>query len=377
MFSQFSDLRSFASKISSELSLDNLQKEQDEDQEPPPPPASQPPKQTSPTSSNSTIPTTQSIIPSFHELNEAQHLLHEKDSQIQFLTNNFRELQEELIQLKDSNAKKEKDEKREKEKSEREKKSLLQDYYLLQSKHHDLELELKEMQQLYQSKYQQEQQQEQRKEDASSIPCESCVSYQSQIETIENDYQLQIENLNKKNTKLHKQNKKFEKELQEAQAQIQALTQAAAAIALLPKVDQTVESSLEAEPTIAQSPENLNLSQLLEDEIRKSLQKENEIQSLQSHMKEMQRECEELKEKQHSQTTKMKEKVKGFIESQRLLQLEKANLTKTLTSKVISFAFFLTDPHPSLARMLRLNNWKVNSALLKQISTNGKIYLLS
>jgi hypothetical protein len=342
MFSQFSELKNFASKITAELSLDNLQKEQDDDQQSTvtqPPPAQQPPiKQPS----SSPIPKTKSISSPSNELNDSQYLIHEKNSQIEFLTKNLCDLQEELIQLKESNERKEKNEKEELEKIKKEKRNLFQDYQLLQTKHHDLELEFHDLQKLYQTKYQQEQQQEeelqQEKEikESPPLPCESCISYQKQIETVEKNHQLQIENLNKKNSKLQKQNKKFEKELQEAQAQIQALTQAAAA--LVPKVDEVTESFSERDETTVQSSENFTFSQsLLDEEIQKNSQKEIEIQSLRSQLHDLQRECEELKEKQQTQTTKMKDKVKDFIESQRLLQNEKANLTKMLSAKVDNY----------------------------------------
>lgn len=143
--------------------------------------------------------------------------------------------------------------------------------------------------------------------------------------------------MNKKISKLQKINKKLEKDLQnipkvsESQQTQQTQTQE--------EPQQLVEDS--PKPTEV-SPKPVEISLAVIDEKESELErfrqnlidKDNQISLLQSNFDQIQSEYHEMKEKQLTLTSKMKEKVKKFIDSQTQLENEKIQLTNLLQNKV-------------------------------------------
>jgi hypothetical protein len=328
MFSQLSDFTSFASKLTAELSLDNLQKEQ-EVEAPPISPAQQHPAAAPPSSSISPSAPLSSSLPSAslsssfiskpslslkednatisaEKFAEYESNLKEKDSVIQSLSSELSSCQFDLQNtIKLLEIEKERlrslDEKI-LQQNVRENENL-QRSQLLEARKKDLELELSDLQLHFQSKFTESHCQE------SSGPCVACLGLQAQVEEMASAHQSAVENLNKKIVKIQKQNKKLEKDLQESLLKSSRLEAA------------SVSASDDSPPT----PGN---------PLGDTSRQDDEIQILQRKIDEMQREYNELKEKQQMQTTKMKDKVKEFIEAQKLLHAEKADLANSLTAKV-------------------------------------------
>jgi hypothetical protein len=316
MFSQLSDFTSFASKLTAELSLDNLQKEEE---------VTSSSKKSSPCSLPSaslasalpvTIPGAYSSLKKEDEKKSTEYesSLHDKDLMIESLHADLSICQVDLL-----NARKLMEKEKERSQSlenkvhqhELAEHENLQRYQLLQARNKDLELELTDLQLHYQSKFTAIENQ------VCSSPCVACIALQGQVDEMTSAHQAAVDNLNKKILKIQKQNKKLEKDLQDS----------------LQKNIRLEATSLLGSPFPA--PEIITTAPPVEQQ-GIDTSRDEEIQMMQTKIDEIQRSYNELKEKQQVQTSKMKEKVKEFIESQKLLQGEKSELANLLSAKVCS-----------------------------------------